>query len=304
MMQDITELGEDNVVCNLCENPGNYSEATDVAQVYSNVREFRHQRFTVWRCTSCQSLHSKEAIDFERYYANYPLRNQKRDFYTRIGYGSRLRRMVKAGLRKEHRILDYGCGNGNFLRYLIENGYLNSFGYDPFVNEFSSPSVLDRKYDFVSAQDVLEHHPHPKILLTELASYVSSEGVLSLGTPNASCISLHSAIDRVGVLHQPYHQHIFSKEELERQMASLGFEPTLISLIWYFDTWMPFANSAFLFRYLMANGGVLDAGFEPIRFGLILRSPSLLFYGLLGRLFARLTDMTIFFKNLKQGVKP
>ena len=40
----------------------------------SNVKPFREEFFTVWRCNNCGSLHSKEGIDLEYYYHKYSKR--------------------------------------------------------------------------------------------------------------------------------------------------------------------------------------------------------------------------------------
>ena len=40
----------------------------------------------------------------------------------------------KFGFNQEHHILDYGCGNNQFVQVCRERGYMNSFGYDLYAD--------------------------------------------------------------------------------------------------------------------------------------------------------------------------
>ncbi len=68
--------------------------------------------------------------------------------------------LKRAGLQRGKTLLDYGCGSGNFVGYAREHG-VRAEGYDPYSEEFGDPSVLDRSYDFVTAEEVLEHVDDP-----------------------------------------------------------------------------------------------------------------------------------------------
>src|ERR1035441_2875316 len=98
--------------CNVCDEPGTLERATDLGKVPCNVRRFKDDIFTLWRCTGCGSLHCAEDADLPLYYAEYPLKKQQLTFSERIGYGNRLKMMRRQGVRNSDRILDYGCGAG------------------------------------------------------------------------------------------------------------------------------------------------------------------------------------------------
>lgn len=284
-----------NAVCNLCQSPGRLEESPEVASVRCNVREFAGETFTVWRCSHCGALHSLEDIDYGRFYQRYPVQRQKLDFFTRRLFASRLRELSRAGLAPRHSILDYGCGNGAFVTYLRRRGYVGAEGYDPYSQHYADKAVLDREFDFVVAQDVIEHAPDPLGLLDQLMARVQSvHGVLVIGTPDAARLRLADPLEAIGRLHQPYHRHLFTAKGLAEQLEARGFRITRAVHRWYVDTWFPFLNSSFFFRYTAAAGGVMDVGFEPIRPGVILRSPGLVFYGLFGRLFEPGKDIILF----------
>jgi len=294
-----------NRVCNLCESPGRLEESPEVARVRCNVREFAGDMFTVWRCSNCGALHALEDIDYGRFYQHYPVQQQKLDFFTRRLFASRLRELSRAGLTTRHSILDYGCGNGAFVTYLRRRGYARAEGYDPYSRHHADKAVLDREFDFVVAQDVIEHAPDPLTLLEQLMARVHPvHGVLAIGTPDAARLRLADPLEAIGRLHQPYHRHLFTASELTRQLEARGFRVTRAVHRWYVDTWFPFLNSSFFFRYTAAAGGVMDVGFEPIRPGVILRSPALVFYGLFGRLFQPGKDVLLLATRRGQPAMP
>jgi 2-polyprenyl-3-methyl-5-hydroxy-6-metoxy-1,4-benzoquinol methylase len=263
--------------------------------VRANVREFQREEFEIWRCNNCGSIHCLQAIDYERYYRDYPLRRQSLDFFTRLLLSARLRQLVHGGLKRPHSVLDYGCGNGTFVRYLRSRGYAGAEGYEPYSPEFSSRSVLSKRFDFVLSQDVIEHVPDPSSALDELLSLVRPNGgTVAIGTPDASQLNIRDPLDQAGRLHQPFHQHLLSSRQLKQLIQSRGFTVTRTVTRWYADTLFPFLNSNFLFRYVVANGGAIDAMFEPIRLDLVLGSPRLLFYGLFGGLMNPRKDVLVF----------
>jgi SAM-dependent methyltransferase len=124
--------------------------------------------------------------------------------------------------------------------------------------------VLDRGYDFVTAQDVLEHVDDPAAFIASMKRYVAPGGCVVIGTPNADAIDLHHRLDQVGPLHQPYHRHIAAASELQRLVADGSWQVVEFNKDWYVDTRVPFVNSAFLFRYFESGGGFMDVGFDPV----------------------------------------
>ena len=106
--------------CNLCDRPGTLESARDVGHVPSNVRRFKENVFTLWRCTGCGSIHCAEDADLPSYYAHYPLKKRKLTFYERIAYRNRLRLLERHGFRRSMELLDFGCGVGLYVKFLRE----------------------------------------------------------------------------------------------------------------------------------------------------------------------------------------
>jgi len=276
------------VFCGTAELP-----AAESAQVRSDVREFGDETFTVWRCAKCGSLHSQEPIDYDRYYRHYWLKRQKYDFFAKATLRKRMNILKRAGLESGKTLLDYGCGSGHFVRYAREHG-VHADGYDPYSEEFGDASVLDRRYDFVTAQDVREHVDDPRALVDDLKSCAAPGGCMAIGTPDSDAIDLHPP-DRVGPLHQPYHRHIPSAAELQRMASEGGWRIVEFRKEWFQDTRVPFVNSAFVSRYLKSAGSFQDALCDPMSSQLnhILAHPSLIFWGLFGSFFSQKNEMVV-----------
>lgn len=278
--------------CVFCGTSTDERRPADSAPVRCNVREFGSEVFNVWRCARCGSLHTLEPIDYDRYYRNYPIQRQKYDAFTRVTLARRLEILIRSGLSGGKTLLDYGCGSGHFVRFAREKG-VKAEGYDPYSEEFGNRTVLDRSYDFVTAQDVLEHVDDPLAFIDDMKRYVAPGGCVVIGTPNADAIDLHHPLDQIGPLHQPYHRHIASAAELQRMVAAGGWQVVEFSKDWYVDTRVPFVNSAFLFRYFQSGGGFMDVGFDPVSPLHMIKHPSLFFWGLFGSFFSRKTDMVV-----------
>ncbi|MGZ4924793.1 MAG: class I SAM-dependent methyltransferase [Halobacteriota archaeon] len=282
------------IKCAFCGTSTAERPAAESARVRCDIREFGAETFTVWRCAKCGSLHALEPIDADRYYRDYPAKREPYNFIMRVQLRKRLGILERTGLHRGDTLLDYGCGSGHFVRYAREHG-IRAEGYDPYSEKFGDASVLDRCYDFVTAQDVLEHVDDPRALVDDLRSYVGPGGRMAIGTPNADAIDLNHPLDQVGVLHQPYHRHIPSVAELQGLASEGGWRVVELRKEWYGDTRVPFVNLAFWLRFGKSAGGFIDACDAPpssIR-NRILTHPSLIFWGLFGSLFPRENEMVI-----------
>lgn len=266
--------------CNLCEQPGTFSEAVDVHRAPCNVRRFKDHVFTLWRCTGCGSLHCLEDADLPTYYAEYPLKKQRLSYSERIGYGNRLKLMIRQGVRRNHRILDYGCGAGLYVSFLRGKAYTNAFGYDPFVPEYADPRMLASSYDAVVSYDVIEHEDDPTRFLRTIRALVRPGGLVVIGTPNADRISAARQGDPN--LHVPYHRHILSERTLLAAARKQGMESIHIYRRSFYDSLIPTVNSHFMWEYIRKSGGLLDAAVEPPDVTLVLRSPKMVLTAFFG----------------------
>ena len=88
---------------------------------------------------------------------------------------------------RKARVLDYGCGKGNLVQAMKENGYF-AHGYDPGVAEWSKVP-LKGTYDWVVSFDVMEHI-EPELVPEVVAHLVSTadHGIVEIALLPAAAI--------------------------------------------------------------------------------------------------------------------
>ncbi len=287
---------QETTICNLCNNPQSISDTLDYVQVPCNIREFGHENFTVWRCENCGSLHSKEVVDLDRYYKNYPGQNQQLDLFTKIALRNRLAILTRLGLKKHYSILDYGCGKGLFVDYLKSKNFQIS-GYDPYYEMYAQKTTLQNRFDVLTAEQVIEHVLEPYEMLKRCKDLLEENGLLFIGSPNASEINLTQIEYYVHDLHQPFHRHILSESALVDLCEKAGFKHLKTLKRVYNDTWFPFLNVRFMWAYVNKTGGFGDVVFESPAYKTIISSPNLLFWGLFGGFVPSSSYMTCVFQK-------
>ena len=135
-----------------------------------------------WRCPVCVATFLDPAqlpgIESER--REYELhRNAPGD----PGYRRFLQRLsvpLLARLAPARRGLDYGCGPGPALASMLREAGHDVVVYDPFY--FDLPEVLERRYDFITCTEVVEHFHRPATEFTRLGRMLAPGGVLAVMT--------------------------------------------------------------------------------------------------------------------------
>lgn len=102
------------------------------------------------------------------------------------------------------KILDIGCGMGHFLYYISSKGYINCYGIDisPQQVDFVKKNITDkvevadafqhlqinRKYEMIVVNDVIEHISKQKIIefLALIKNSLNKDGILLIKTDNMS----------------------------------------------------------------------------------------------------------------------
>jgi SAM-dependent methyltransferase len=272
--------------------------------VYSNVRAFARERFWVWRCSRCASIHAGEELELTPYYSKYPFFDVPLDWRLRAIYGEQRHRLEAAGVRWGDRILDYGCGSGAFVRYLTASGYESVAGFDAYNSRYDDVAVLSGSYDCLVSQDVLEHVADPQALLDDFQRLVRPGGLIAIGTPNAAAIDLCRTEAYKHALHVPYHRHIFSRAALLAAAERRGWSLITYHATQYANTVVPFLNSRFYQFFARTLDDTLDSLLEqpPELQPCLARLPSAVACGLCGYYCAEETDgMAIFRAPRGQG---
>ena len=198
---------------------------------------------------------SKEKIK-ELYEAQYyqekmpklldPEKETKELQWSNLWYRDRLFTLNKHITDETKRLLDVGCGNGFFLRFISENGW-DSFGIEPSpkageharslgLNVFNT-SIEDFVenqwygfFDVVNLKCVLEHVSNPMEILGICKSLLKDSGMICIEVPNDFNIlqlQVHKSGKPQWWIAIPDHINYFDFRSLEKLLESLGFEIVL-----------------------------------------------------------------------------
>jgi len=267
--------------CQICGYHTTSPHPGDLGVVRGNTERFRKTVYPLWRCPKCKTIHNVEPVNFQDIYSDYPLNKRHLDIFARGTLRNLLKRLQSAGLKKPDSILDYGCGNGVFLRFLKDKGYMNVTGYDPYVPEFVSlpEQVL---FDCVVANDVIEHVSNPRAMVKDCVNRLKPGGLLYIGTADSEGVDMKNLEPHIMRLHQPFHRVIITQETLQALGRETGLELVQAYQRSYMDTLIPFANYRFLDELNKALGHNMDRAIDPSASRVVVRSPRLLFYALFG----------------------
>jgi SAM-dependent methyltransferase len=270
--------------CTICGYKAVSPRPEDLGKVRGNTERFKSTLFQLWKCPRCNTIHSLDPVDFQDIYRDYPLNKRRLDIYARLTLGHLLKRLQLAGLKKTDRIIDYGCGNGVFVKFLKEKGYERVTGYDPYVAEFAHLQE-NGAFDCVVANDVIEHVSDPRALIRDCVRLVTSGGLLYIGTADSEGVEMNNLEPHVMRLHQPFHRIIVSQETLKALGRETGLELVGSYRRSYMDTLVPFANYRFLDEFSKALGHDMNRALDTAAGLIVLRKPGLFFYGFLGYFF-------------------
>lgn len=160
------------------------------------------------------------------------------------------------------RVLDVGCGAGWFLRICKQLG-AETFGIEPsefgakrsradgldvfhgMVEDYIQHHGIERKFDVITANHVIEHAPDPIQTLQGLKSLLAPGGMLWMSVPNAACYFSRSLGGQWHSTDLPYHLQQFSPQSLEIAGTQVGLK---VNRVYTYS--LPSATAASL-RYLL-----------------------------------------------------
>ena len=176
--------------------------------------------------------------DFEPPTPNYSLFNLLKSKLKKIilsltfGYDDILKWLPKG------KLLDVGCGNGQFLSVMRQNGY-SVYGVEPdhesakiAKNKFGIPvvvgSIFDANFessyfDAITMNHVIEHLINPIEVLQKCKRLLKMGGRILIFTPNIESLGHRIFGNSWRGLEPPRHLYIFSKNSLSRIVERANF---------------------------------------------------------------------------------
>lgn len=133
------------------------------------------------------------------------------------------------------KVLDYGCGSGDFMSQLMQCGLIDVFGYDFDPEATRCARALGMKvyaeeheflaegaFDFIFLNHVIEHLIDPETTLTMLLGSLKKGGRLVLRTPNAKSFLAGFFGDNWRGWETPRHLHIFNTKTISKLVTKIN----------------------------------------------------------------------------------
>lgn len=150
-------------------------------------------------------------------------------------YLDKLTDICSSGINEKFRILEIGCGEGEFLKRLCSKTGGHGFGYDntydgkekygeniSFIKDYFQPMDSGDSFDVVVIRHVLEHIPEPYYFLKNIfeKKTLSPSGRVWIEVPDFEWILRKKVFYDITYEHCNY----FSKQTLTDLLSSVGFD--------------------------------------------------------------------------------
>jgi hypothetical protein len=199
-----------NSTCPLCLNHGS---------LYYHV-----DKQTFYQCPVCKGIYREPSEllnkheEKDRYYLH---QNHINDFGY-IKFANPILSAVKNYFNATHQGLDFGAGHTPVISEVLKRDNFNVEIYDPLF--FNNQKVLDKKYDFITSCEVIEHFYHPKKEFGLLYKLLNPNGKLICMTDIFSGVNFDSWYYKT----DPTHVFLYQKETLHWIKDYFGFSGIII----------------------------------------------------------------------------
>jgi SAM-dependent methyltransferase len=203
----------------------------------------------VWALVECPACaltwtYIPEYLDAESLYSDevYQLVDNRGSIFEKIILREASAVLSRAGkllVGKSRRLLDFGCGKGQFLKQAADMGWTavgvetsreradfarNRYGAEVYGEMYESGPVGAGDYDLITLNHVLEHLPEPLKLVRELLqANLSPEGIAMIEVPRLN--SWQAKIGGAAWMHLDLPKHLshWTEGQLSASLEELGY---------------------------------------------------------------------------------
>ncbi|MBU1043330.1 MAG: class I SAM-dependent methyltransferase [Candidatus Omnitrophica bacterium] len=231
--------------CRLCASGG--VRKLFIAQDIHGRHILSEDKFAIVQCEACGVTFTEVETDsdyYKKYYRkNYypPLASNKLiantlSFFQRLSFNQRLKLIDKFKNLKGSRILEIGCGKGEFLRFLPqrfeksaveinEDGceYIRKHSKDITVyNVHLDDETVDisgyGQFDIIIMWHVFEHVVNPAVFVKNIERLLNPEGVLIFEIPNRDSLGFNLTKKKWFHLDAPRHLFHYSYKSISKMI--------------------------------------------------------------------------------------
>lgn len=200
-----------------------------------------HETFGIMKCPACSLLVTNPRPAFEsiaKYYQSEDyishsgtskgLINKLYNLAKSFNINSKCRLAIKSSGISTGRILDYGCGRGDFLLAMKKKGWVID-GAEPdekaaraaslqcgikIISPANVLSLPDSSFDVITLWHVLEHVHRLNETVAKLKSLLSPDGILIIAVPNHESFDARFYKELWAAYDVPRHLYHFSKKSM------------------------------------------------------------------------------------------
>jgi 2-polyprenyl-3-methyl-5-hydroxy-6-metoxy-1,4-benzoquinol methylase len=227
--------------CPVCESRNVHHDFTGVCERRDDGSEW-----PIYRCDDCshgfmnpQPTWDELQTYYDAAYDPYESEHALDGFDETVAEARRKGEFRHIEIRPGLRILDVGCGGGAFLRVARELGAIVQ-GVEPSphgvrtakkaglpvfhgeIEDFAEAVGSDTKFDVITANHVVEHHPDPAAMVRTMASLLSDDGYLWFAVPNAGSWSARVLKEKWHSVDLPYHLMQFNEASMRETLKRAG----------------------------------------------------------------------------------
>lgn len=223
--------------CRLCGNPSSV--------IHNGVRD--DASINVMRCDNCglvfldsqsqvtDAMYEDFGKDEEDFSYDAWLKRTNKDDVRRAEI---IMRMLDG--RKSVDVCDFGCGNGGFLRTLLDEDDRRFSCYGVDLKEIarvqserdgipckkSISEYGDLKFDLITMFHVLEHLTEPDAFLQSLSAYLKEDGIIVLETPNAdeALLKRYHCSAYADFTYWSEHVYLYNSSTLASMVTKAGYQ--------------------------------------------------------------------------------
>lgn len=208
----------------------------------SDADHITQELFSLVKCRNCGLVYinprlTKDEYDkfyYEEYYGPTKIFfNYLMNVCNRIILLSKTRKIEM--FKKRGCILDFGCGNGNFLFAMRKRGWetygvepcqsiLRKLGNDNIKSNLEEFQFPDKYFDVITLWHVFEHLLEPKKILRNLHRFLNEDGILFIALPNFHSLEARISKKKWFHLDLPRHSYHYSPETITRMLDKTGFK--------------------------------------------------------------------------------